>query len=32
VSHSFCFFSGFSGRDCILEMWNRRAAILCSTG
>jgi hypothetical protein len=32
MPHSFCFFSGLSVRDCILEMWNLRAAILCSTG
>jgi ABC-type cobalamin transport system permease subunit len=32
ISHSFCFFSESNGRQCILEMWNLKAAILCSIG
>ena len=32
ITHSFCLFSGSSGRESILEMWNQRAAILCSMG
>ena len=30
--HSFCFLLGVSGRECILVMWCRNAATLCSTG
>jgi len=32
ISHSLCLFSGFNGRECILDMWNLKAAILCSIG
>jgi len=32
IPHSFCFFSAFSRRQCILEIWNLKAAILCSVG
>jgi len=30
INYSFCLFSRSSSRECILEMWHLRAAILCS--
>ena len=32
ISHSVCFLSGLRGKECILAMWNLKAAIFCSMG
>jgi len=32
ISHSICFLSGLRGKECILVMWNLKAAIFCSMG
>ena len=32
ISHSVCFLSGLRGKECILVMWNLKAALFCSMG
>jgi len=32
ISHSVCLLSGLRGKECILIMWNLKAAIFCSMG
>ena len=32
ISHSICFLPGLRGKECILVMWNLKAAIFCSMG
>jgi len=32
IFHSVCFLSGLRGKECILVMWNLKAAVFCSMG
>ena len=32
ISHSICFLFGLRGKECILVVWNLKAAIFCSMG
>ena len=32
IFHFICFLSGLRGKECIIVMWNLKAAIFCSIG